>query len=249
MSNTKLFPEGHGSYDLQPANDSAALAIVKTKCPLCDCEFDNHFLLTSRLGAGKKDPDMRVRYSIIEPLHYAITTCPECLFSAEAEAFADTPKRYAEAIYKTIEQYKDAENQIQIKIGKERDIDSVFASFYLALACAPAALERNHEMACAGLWLKISRLYEDCGDSNMHDFAFAKTYEAYDYIYSNIRLDDKVLQQIAFLLGNLNFKRGKYDEARQLLYSIKAAKTAPPTLARAVDDKLEVIRKIMNPDL
>jgi hypothetical protein len=242
---TSLFPEGHGSYDLQPANDSAALAVVQTDCPLCDRSFENHFLLTSRLGLGRKDPDMRVRYSGIEPLHYAITTCPSCLFSAETEAFANTPKRYSEAIYKVLEPYKGT----KIKIAKERDMDSVFASLYLALACAPAALERSHELACAGLWLKIMRLYEDVGDKKMYEFAFAKTYESYDYIYSNIRFDDRVLQQIAFLLGELNFKMERYDDARKLHHSIKVAKNAPPTLARAVDDRLEVIRKILNPDL
>jgi hypothetical protein len=236
----KLLPEGHGSYEITPANDSSALAIVDTVCPLCGGQFKNHFMLMSRLGRGKSDPDMRVHYSGIEPLHYAITTCPDCAFSAEGEAFTATPKRYGEALSKIIDPY--LEEGKTIKIGKARDIDSVFKSYFLALVCTPAALERNQELACAGLWLKIAWLYEDCGDKAMKEFALNKTYEAYEYIYSNQRLDDKTTQQVAYRLGELNFKMGKIDEARKLFHEIKVSKKAPPTLERSVEKRLDMIR-------
>ncbi|MCL1882050.1 MAG: DUF2225 domain-containing protein [Oscillospiraceae bacterium] len=243
---SKLLPEGHGSYELQPANDSTALAVVKAICPLCGFEFDNHFLLTSRLGRGKTEPDMRIRHTGIEPLHYAITTCTKCLFSTELKIFEETPKRYAENIHKALEPYKD--ENLEIKIGRERDMNSVFISFYLALICTPLAVDRNQELECAGIHLKIARLYSDCKDKKMERVAFQKSYEAYHHIYTtNSRIDDKLSLQIAFLLGDISYKLENYDDARQYFYKIKTSKKATPTLAKMTDDRIEIIRDIMNP--
>jgi uncharacterized protein (DUF2225 family) len=239
---TPILPEGHGSYTLTPANDSDALAVVKTDCPLCGRNFDNHFLLSSKLRRTGSDPDMRVRFAGIEPMHYNITTCPDCLFSAESEVFTDASKRAADDVFSALAPYKGT----QVKIGRERDIDSVFKSYYLALICAPIVTEKFPDLTVAGLWIKIMRLYEDCGDKSMYEYAFDKTFAAYNHVYSSVRIPDKQSQQVAYILAELNFKRGNYDEARQLFHPLKKAPGASASFVRAVEDRLETIRREHN---
>ncbi|MCL1832355.1 MAG: DUF2225 domain-containing protein [Oscillospiraceae bacterium] len=241
MADTKLFPDGHGEYSIKPANDSDALTIVQAKCVLCDHEFDNHFILTTRMRRKGVDPDLRMRYKEFEPMHYGITTCPKCLFSAETEEFPNVRKKRAQAVQDALEPYKGT----KIKIGKERDIQSVFASYYLALVCAPAAIDEQCELAMAGLWLKLFRLYEDCGDERMREFAMKRAYDEYYHVYTKCRTNDKQSQQIAFLLGEFNYKMKNYDEARRFLHPLKKAFGASSLFIKTVEDRLEVIREEM----
>jgi len=236
-----LFPEGHGSYTLPLMHGKSDIIVLnKAACPLCLCKFESHYILNSKLRQLGADPDGRVRYKDVEPLYYSIMTCPNCLYSAELTAFAEVPKRYADAINQKIAPYKLG---TVIKAGNERDTFTVFAGFYLALLCAPAALE-SHEMTSAGLWLKISRLYEDCKDKKMHLYAVKQTLDAYNYIYANLRINEKQTQQVRFLIGEQYFKLGDYDAARQFFFMLKADKETPSTLKRQVELRLETIREI-----
>jgi hypothetical protein len=239
-----LFPEGHGSYTLELSNANAnIISLTQTICPLCEQKFDTHYILMSKLRRKATDPDMRVRYTDAEPLHYNVVTCPGCLFSAESASFAAVPKKYAE---KTNEKLADYKKEVVIKTGNERDTFTVFAGYYLALLCAPLAFD-NHELLVAGLWLKLSRLYEDCGDKPMHIYAVKKTLEAYNHVYTNVRINNKQTQQVRFVIGELHFKLGDYDTARQFFYMLKSDNNTPPTMQQPVEARLELIRSMKNP--
>jgi hypothetical protein len=242
-----LFPEGHGNYTLQLTNDNkSVLSMTQSACPLCGRKFDTHYILMSKLRREKTDPDLRARYRETEPMYYNILSCPNCLFSAESASFTSAPKKYADEINNRLGQYRSS---VKIKTGQERDTFTVFAGYYLALLCAPIAFD-NHELTTAGLWLKISRLYEDCKDKKMYMYAVRQALDAYNHVYSNVRINDKQSQQVRFMLGDLYFKTADYDRARQFFYMIKSDKMAPATLMRPVEERLETIREIkqQNPD-
>jgi hypothetical protein len=242
---SSLFPEGHAadgkSYTL-PLNhkQSDIICLNKTACPLCGRKFESHYILSSKLRRLNADTDMRVRYKDVEPLYYNIITCPNCLYSAEVTNFNEAPKRQADAVNAKIGPYR---LETTILTGNERDTNTVFIGYYLALLCAPVIAD-NHELTVAGLWLKISRLYEDCKDSKMHLFAVRKTLESYNYVYANLRISDSQTQQVRCLLGELYFKLGDFDAARQFLFMIKADKDAPASLKRQAENRLETIREI-----
>ncbi|MDR2531955.1 MAG: DUF2225 domain-containing protein [Oscillospiraceae bacterium] len=238
-----LFPEGHGEYILPlNHNETDIISLTKVACPLCGRKFDSNWVLASKLRRQGTDPDMRVRYKDVEPLYYSIVTCPNCLFSAETTTFPEASKKQADAVAQKTAPYR---LDTAIKTGSERDTFTVFAGFYLALLCAPAVQE-SHELTTAGLWLKISRLYEDCGDKKMHMYAVKQAFDTYTYIYTNLRINDKQTQQVSYLLGELNFKMGDFDAARRFFFNLKADKDTPSSMRNQVDIRLETIREIKN---
>jgi len=113
------------------------------------------------------------------------------------------------------------------------------------LLCAPIAFD-DHELITAGIWLELSRVYEDCKDKNMYVYAVNQTLDAYNYAYTQTRLTDSQSRQVCFLLGELNFKLGDYEQARQLFYKVKTDALASPALTRAAEDRFDDIREIRN---
>jgi hypothetical protein len=245
-NDTKLFPPRHGSYSHELSNEARMISIIKTDCPICKSNFESHFVLLSMLRRDRTDPDMRVRYMGIEPLHYSIVTCPKCLFSAESGEFSKVSDKHAGEVFEKLKQYKD---EVTIKTGKERDISTVFTGYYLALLCVPFISE-TPEMTTASLWLKISRLYEDCNAKEMFIYAVEKALTAYNTVYTKTRIDDTVSRQVAFILGELNFKLENYEESRRMFFIIKEeSKTnfnIPQSLLIAVENRLEVLRELVS---
>ncbi|MCL2018870.1 MAG: DUF2225 domain-containing protein [Oscillospiraceae bacterium] len=236
-----LFPDGHGSYTLPLMHGKSDIIILnKVTCPLCERKFDSHYVLNSRLRQVEIEPDTRIRYKDVEPLYYSIITCPNCLFSAESTTFATAPKKYANNVSQKVAPYRLS---LVVQTGDERDTFTVFAGFYLALLCVPEVFE-NHELTTAGLWLKLSRLYDDCKDEKMYDYAVRKALESYNYVYSNIRINDKQTRQVRCMIGELNFKTGDYDTARQFFFMLKADKETPSMLRTQAENRLETIREI-----
>ncbi|MCL2636840.1 MAG: DUF2225 domain-containing protein [Oscillospiraceae bacterium] len=239
---SSLFPEGHaGNYTLPlNHNQSTIICLNKTACPLCGRKFETHYILSSKLRRLNADDDMRVRYKDVEPLYYNIITCPNCLYSGETTNFGEASKRHSDAVNAKIGPYR---LETVIQSGNDRDTHTVFVGYYLALLCAPIVAE-NHELTVAGLWLKISRLYEDCKDSKMCLYATRQALDSYNYVYSNLRITDNQTQQVRCLLGELYYKLGEYDASRQFLFMIKSDKDAPASLKRQAENRLETIREI-----
>jgi hypothetical protein len=239
---SSLFPEGHtGNYTLPlNHNQSTIICLNKTTCPLCGRKFEAHYILSSKLRRLNADDDMRVRYKDVEPLYYNIITCPNCLYSAETTQFGEASKRTADNVNAKIGPYRLG---TVVQSGNERDTYTVFLGYYLALLCAPIVAD-NHELVVAGLWLKISRLYEDCKDKKMHMYAVRQALDSYNYVYSNLRITDSQTQQVRCLLGELYFKLGDYDAARQFLFMIKSDKDAPASLKRQAELRIETIREL-----
>jgi len=244
---SSLFPEGHrGDYAL-PLNhmQSDIICLNKAACPLCERKFETHYILTSKLRRLNADDDMRVRYRDVEPLYYNIITCPNCLYSAETTTFNDPPKRFADAVNQKLASYRLG---TVIQTGNDRDTNTVFLGYYLALLCAPVVID-GHELTTAGLWLKISRLYEDCKDEKMHMYAVRQTLESYKYVYEKTRINESQTQQVRALLGELYYKLGDYDASRQFLFMLKSDNDAPSSLKRQAENRLETIREIKKAEM
>lgn len=241
---SKLFPEGHGSYQL-PINNALDEYLYEdtVTCPLCKYVFPNLFVIVSKLRRdGDTERDQRVRYKDIEPMFYEIVSCPGCLFAAEKEAFLGASKRIAEKVKDEVSRFR---SELHLKAGYERDTFTIFAGYYLALHCAPYSHD-DYQMEQASLWQKLSRMYSDIGDQEMSDLAIKNALEKYRYSYENIRMSPGREQQVGFVIGDILQRLGDLDEARQFFYNVKINKMGSPIFKRQAELRLEETREILN---
>lgn len=237
---SKLFPKQHGRYTLPLNNASDLLYEEKCACPLCGHKFGNLTIIASKLQTSEIDSDMRVRYKNIEPLHYEIISCPNCFYSASAELFPTISKTARSQINKILGPYQ---LDMYINSGVHRDTFSVFAGYYLAILCAPS-FEDNQAIS-AGLWLKLSRLYQDCGDNQMYLYASSEALKEYIYTYENLHVNEKQVQQICFMIGELYYRASDLDESRKFFFMAKTNKGGTATVKQRADMRLEEIREII----
>lgn len=239
-SSFSLFPEGHGNYQLPLNNeDHVHLFDKNLSCPICQKPFKVHKVKTSSLILEKNDSDMRSRYTGVEPLYYDVITCPNCLYSALAESFDHPDKPNAPLPQKL----KNLKNEAGLVFGTAMNTDSVFASYYLALLCAPTYFSK-HGFATAKLLLKLSRVYQDCGDTQMENSTVKRALDAYMYVYLNLEIPPNQEQQLCLVIGELYFKQNDYKNAKDYFFKAKINRTGAPHLKRHAEDRIDDIRTL-----
>lgn len=232
-----LFPEGHGSYDLHMENQSKSILMEKScVCPLCKNKFKALAVKNSKLIADHTDSDMRTYYKGIEPLYYDVISCPSCYYSALLESF-DGPDKVKQPP-EILQQYKQ---EFLLNTGNDFDTFTVFAGYYLALVCAPLCFRKPH-LHIAKLYLKLSRIYHDCGDEAMELKMTKQAFDAYYSAYQNLELEQSLDQQLCLIIGELAYKLGDYKNARTFLFKAKTNKTGSPVLKRQAENRIEDIR-------
>ncbi|WRS27656.1 DUF2225 domain-containing protein [Oscillospiraceae bacterium MB08-C2-2] len=236
-----LFPEGHGSYLLPLDNENREFFYEREyTCPMCTNTFKNMAVLTSRLKVERTDSDLRVIYKGAEPLHYDTITCPTCLYSSLSEQFEFTSRGFANKLYEIIAPYK-ADTVMHLKAGIERDTFTVFASYYLTMLCAPVCLD-DYQLTTASIWQKLSRLYKDLGDDKMYFYASRRALSDYQYSYEHFKIPDKSLQQLCYIMGDLEERLGNVDTARNYFFMAKTNRSGSPLMKRQSENRLENIR-------
>ncbi|MDR1136337.1 MAG: DUF2225 domain-containing protein [Clostridiales Family XIII bacterium] len=239
-----IFPEEHGNYILPIDNGLSDYLFADTvKCPMCGNVFKNLSVLESKLIQESKDDDMRIRYKGIEPMYYEVITCPVCLYSAISDLFKEieVTKRMVEALNDVMTPYR---GDIEIKAGAERDTFTVFASYYLAILSAPVCFY-EHQRITARLWRNLSRIYDDCSDENMQAYALKRSLDEYNYSYTHFDIGGKNLQQLCYVIGELYFKLGDYEQARRFLYAAFTNKEGSPVIKRQAEDRLDEAKALM----
>jgi uncharacterized protein (DUF2225 family) len=239
-----LFPEGHGNYILPLDNTPSEFLIEDTlKCPICGHKFSNLTVLISKLLQESKDDDYRIRYKGVEPMYYEAVSCPNCLYSAMVDLFKDIEitKRMAESLRETMAPYLGA---IEIRTGKDRDTFTVFASYYLAILGAPKCFY-EHQRITARLWRNLGRIYDDCSDEGMMEYALQKSVDEYLYSYSHFDIEGKNMQQLCFVIGELKYKLGDLLKAREFLYAAMVNREGNPVIKRQAEDRLETVKAML----
>lgn len=234
-----LFPKGHGEYSLFIDNaDRTRLMERGITCPLCGQSFTILAVRQSKLVADSTDDDMRQRYKGIEPLYYDVITCPHCLYSALNDLF-DTTKKPLPALMDELSAIKAG---CGIDFSQGVSTDTVFAGYYLALMCAPYSFPKQH-MIIAKLLLKLTRVYQDCGDAELEAATAKKTLDAYLYIYQNMSIPAEQEQQLCLLIAELSYKLGDIRQAKDFFFKVKVNRTAAPLFRRQADIRLFAIRE------
>jgi uncharacterized protein (DUF2225 family) len=236
----RLFPEEHGDYQLLlNANDTEHLMKKSHVCPVCKGNFEALAIRPSKLVMASTDADMRTRYKDIEPLYYEVLTCPYCLYSALPDVF-DSPDKSKQDIMRELEAIKGA---VMIRQDADKDTDSVFSGFYLALHCAPLCFSK-HQLVSGKLLYKLSRVYQDAGDENMEIQATRQALENYLYAYENIGIPPAQEQQICILIGELYLKLGDLKNAVAFFFKAKTSGSSTPVLKNHADNRVYDIREM-----
>lgn len=234
-----LFPEGHGVCSLPTNNSGRELLYKKSAtCPLCGQSFEHLAVRMSRLVLKDTDSDMRPRYKDVEPLYYEVITCPHCLYSALPDLF-DKPSHPGADFLGELAAIKDS---CSLRFGEEADADSVFAGYYLALLCAPHCFPKP-QMIIAKLYMKLSRVYQDAGNSRMEMLTAQQALDAYIYAYQNIRIPESQEQQLCLVIAELYLKLGHLREAKEFFFKVKISRGGAPLLKRHAENRLYEIRE------
>lgn len=239
-----LFPEGHGSYELPLGKDDNIYLMNKSyTCPICLKNFKALKVKTSRLYLDSTDSDLRSRYKNVEPLYYDIVTCPGCLYSALNEMF-DKPDKTRGSL--PIE-LKALRHNSDIKFGADVDTYSVFAGYYLALICAPNFFLAHH-LITARLLLKLSWLYQDCGDKSMETQTINRALDAFLYVYEHIKIEPHIEHQICLLIGELLLKQSDLQRAKDFFFKARTNRSGGRALHQHAENRMLYIRQTANDD-
>jgi uncharacterized protein (DUF2225 family) len=235
-----LFPAPHKFYQLPIQDtDPSFLYLRKYECPLCKKPFQASAVRSSKLVSTSMDRDLRIHYKNVEPMYYDIATCPHCWYSALTENFdnPNSPKR--KMLSQFLLPYKSA---YHFDFHKEKDSAAIFASHYLALECAPHCFS-NYFLLKGKIWLKLSRIYGDCQDADMKLFAERQALDGYQSAYTKHDLPSKQVQQVLYIIGELNYTLGNLSEARNHFFLAKQEKDGNKMVQRFAEDRLEDIKK------
>jgi len=238
----ELFPDGHKIYDFEIDRPPANVVVNRNyTCPVCDTKFKAPSLRTTNLKMDHIDRDFRIHYTVnADIIHYDIVTCPNCYYSAFGQTY-NSP--VLPSLIKNTDRIKIFKDKITLTFVEERDINTIFAGFYLALKCAPLFYIR-HETTTAKVWLRLMWLYQDCEDKQMTMYAAEQAYKAYMNVFEQTDLGPDALQQLCITLGELCYRLNDITAAKKFLFQAKTSKSGKPVMAQQAEDRLNDIREL-----
>ena len=237
MSN--LYPDGHkGGYILDLKEDKTYMSLTKLHCHVCSEAFKTVRIREVKLIPVKTDRFMRVTYKDIEPLYYEVASCPKCRYTAQTAIFNNLLTSRKKLIQEALLPYLPHLLPVTEDLP---DAAEVFERFYLAMICAEAGFS-DHQMITAGLWLKLSRIYADCGDEDMETYAAKQAQQKYIEAYQALRLQPIKYPPLALLIGSLSYKIGDIQTARGFLLKVKTDINSTPHQKGQADDFIYEIR-------
>ncbi|MGI6778992.1 MAG: DUF2225 domain-containing protein [Acetivibrionales bacterium] len=236
-----ILPPEHKSYGITaPEEYNIYLFDKHVKCPVCDKEFTVDAFRLSKLKLEKQDFDFRRKYVDFEPLWYSIWVCPNCFYS---NSYSDFEKMSGMTVKLVKEKVRDIKDRVSFRFSTPRNIDEVFASYYLALYFAEASIA--DPLKPAKLWLQLSWLYQDVNEEELSKKASLTSLDYYHNAYYNGSLDFSVQeeQQLCLIIGELLLKKGAAKEAAQHFYKAIKNKSDSPGLNKQAQDRIQDLRQ------
>lgn len=235
-----IIPKGHKTYDStkHPEYEKFVFQRVYT-CMNCGQSFPGFLMLSSRLKPdGEMSSDMRRHYLNFNPLWYEIVTCPHCYFST-LESIYNGEEKPNKSLYENELNY--LRSKINFDFEDPKDVNQIFNSYYLALACS-SGFEKKKQID-AKLWLSLSWLYNDVNDKEMEHYAITKAYELTKAYYSECYLSKEAEQVALMIIGTLAFKLGYLDEAFLTLGKAKTMPEGKQAYKLIIDLELDKVRE------
>lgn len=240
ITNSEIFPEGHGKYTCDLVNDYEKYVFFKEeKCPVCRKAFKVSKLYTSKIMEDKgMRADTRRFFTGFQHLWFEVSICPHCFFSCPSDYMGNAQLYVPKLIPPEFAQMIEKEKPV---LTDTYDINRAFLGHYLAVQCSKGL--RNFRQVNSRVWMNIYWLYEDVMDKEMQRFAAEKAYEANFDFYSQNTLKPVSTQSINLMMSGLLAFMGRYTEARKLAFNARGIKDGKPVYSDLADSVLEELRE------
>ncbi|MCL2357604.1 MAG: DUF2225 domain-containing protein [Defluviitaleaceae bacterium] len=236
-----LFPPGHKLYTYEaPPTDPALIYKKAFACPVCDNNFQAWAVRTTKLKVEHRDKDFRNHVNGIQSHYYDIVTCPACYYSMFSEMYA---KPIISRFKENIPQITELKAQFGGDMVEDRNINNVFAGYYLALKGAPL-FYKDHEMNSAKIWRSLKWLYEDVGDRQMAEIALKNAQKGYLAAFEKTDAMPDVLQQLCVLVAELSIMVKDFPNAKIFFVKARSYRNGSKAMISQAEDGIELLRKI-----
>ncbi|HWI55090.1 MAG TPA: DUF2225 domain-containing protein [Desulfobacteria bacterium] len=236
------FPEGHKQYSvIAPDDHEEFLFQKKIQCPVCGQSFNAPMVRSTKLRLQCIDADFRQRYMGFEPLWYLIWVCPHCYYANFNYQFTQIPPDIRKSL---LDAFMKLREKMFFAYTSPRDIDQVFVAYYLALNCITKI--RPDAEQIGRIWLRLSWLYQDMGDTDMFRLATDKALEYYQKLRNGrvfMASDSIQGQRLYLLLGELFLRNGQLDEALVNYHKAIMHDRGSRSLNRQANDRILELKK------
>jgi uncharacterized protein (DUF2225 family) len=212
-----IYLEGHKDHaEIKCVAHKEYTYLKEFECPHCGTKF---IAPTFNIASVSENDlktlnsyEMRYCFEDFKVEWYQVITCSHCYFSA----FVDAYKNKNVLVYrkKYEEDLKRAFSSLFLNFTGTRNLDFVFAQYYLALICAKGM--QDTQQVNARLWLNLSRLYEDAGDMELSNQAILHAAEAFKENHTSSDLKKKLEHRICVNIAGRLLSAGEFKSAKGL---------------------------------
>lgn len=234
-------PQPNHSHNLsKPEKAAQYVELCRADCPVCHESVILHNIKVGSLPNAQILPNQRRRYDGFEPLWYYIWSCPQCGYTNYYQEFF---RSYSSTLGEMRQVIADR-SSCRSTFGCKSSFDELAYSYYCAIHTNDC-LNSSNTLLLGRLWMYLSWLYGDVGDSQLQA---AARYNAIDYYLvtylqnSRLIMSEESRQLCAFILGELYFEEGDLPNAKTYFY--EALKCAGKALKQAASDRLYDIREL-----
>lgn len=218
---------------------------AKIACPVCAAKFQSTRVKSGSIRVKSIDSDFCKHYESTNPLYYEIMVCPQCGFAFDLEA---------SKMRLSAEQREKLKLRLQpVWQGKDysgrRTLKDAIETFQLALYALESELVKSSKMGM--LCLKTAWLHRYAGDGAGEEKYIETALLSLEQAYEKESFSDpKSELNLAYLLGALNIKVGKYQEAAKWLERVlrHPAKSMLPMVVNQAKDLWTEVRQKLRED-
>ena len=206
------------------------------ECPLCETRFDSIKIFSDAVKVKSRDTDLKPNYDGVNPLFFSLVVCPKCYYTAFEQDFQEIPKRMEpEKLVKLKKVLKIAKEKYEMDLSENRTLDDAIKMYSLAVVVYTLA---GDELKLAELYLRLSWFFREKGDEDREFIAIARTIKHLEHVYEKVKnLKDE--DRIIYLLGELNLKLGRKEDARRWFSRlIEDKKYSASSYARFARDRM-----------
>ena len=207
-------------------------------CPVCSKKINVTKVKSKGSKVSKRDTDFCVFYEGINPLFYDVWVCENCGYAAQSERFEEIPTKDAKLILQKLTPRWNKRS-----FAGERSIDTAIETFKLLLFNLQLRGAKSSEYARA--CIRIAWLYRMKNDEKEQEFLiFALKHYTDTYEKENFPVDKLDEYTCLYIIGELNRRAGKYEEAVKWLSRLMSSPDARknPGLIDTARDQFQLVK-------
>ncbi len=191
--------------------------LKKVVCKACDGEFLTPRIRSSTLKIKSVDSDFKKNYDCaVNPLLYAVTSCPFCNYSARNEEFDKQELDYHPEIIKLAAAIKEAKKNIVFPQEKEVTTKQAEQKHLLAITFYNQYKPPNFN-TISGLYMHLAWIFRDEKNIEKEQEYLKKALENYILTFEKGNFIPETIGEpgIMYLIGEINRKLGNLSESVQ----------------------------------